>query len=197
MTTGAIEITRYPNRRLYDRSTGQYVTLQELEERIRNGQNIVVTDSKTGEDLTRSILTQMILEHHPERMELFPISFLHVLLRANDMALDWMRAYLRQSFAILEGMAPSSMSAPPVLPPTEWFESLGRAWQAPFAAAPFPFNFTSPQTPSSAASPPAPAESPPSASAANDRDALLARLQQLEQRLGQLEGQRPGRRRSK
>lgn len=54
MSADAIEITRYPNRRLYDRSTGQYVTLQELEERVRQGQNIAVTDSKSGDDLTRA-----------------------------------------------------------------------------------------------------------------------------------------------
>src|SRR5262245_48844890 len=60
-------ITRYPNRRLYDRSQTRYVTLPEIAELVRKGRTVTVRDSKTGEDLTRSILTQIILEHHPER----------------------------------------------------------------------------------------------------------------------------------
>lgn len=173
MSADAIEITRYPNRRLYDRSTGQYVTLQELEERVRQGQNIAVTDSKSGDDLTRAILTQMILERHPERMELFPISFLHLMLRTNDMALDWMRSYLQQIFSHLESLTFPVAAAPPLMPPFDWFK-------------PFLVNWPLPPTPLSP-TPPQPVESVGPVPPVDDKEALAGRIEQLESRLRELE----------
>lgn len=152
MSDPTIEVTRYPNRRLYDRSRGQYVTLQELEQLVRDGRTICVRDSKTGEDLTRTILTQIILERFPERMDLIPVPLLHMLLRANDLALDWLRTYLRQSLAFLEQMPGSMLSsaftppqafttppsftpptpfaaATPFTPPVDWMRSLFAPWQ--------------------------------------------------------------------
>src|SRR5262249_54633549 len=77
-----VQITRYPNRRLYDRSQGKYVTLKDIEAVVQRGGNVVVKDSKTGEDFTRSVLTQIILENHPERMELFPVPLFHWMIRS-------------------------------------------------------------------------------------------------------------------
>ena len=55
-------IKKYPNRRLYDTDTSTYITLAEVRQLVMAHQNVVVRDAKTGEDLTRSILLQIILE---------------------------------------------------------------------------------------------------------------------------------------
>ncbi|MCA9213708.1 MAG: polyhydroxyalkanoate synthesis regulator DNA-binding domain-containing protein [Planctomycetales bacterium] len=107
----AVEITRYPNRRLYDRSTKQYVTLGEIEEMVRSGTNICVRDSKSKEDLTRVILTQILIERHPERLQMFPVALLHEALRADQMAFDWLKAYLSQAQAFMNSL-PSSAATP-------------------------------------------------------------------------------------
>ena len=120
MSAEPVEIRRYPNRRLYDRSRRRYVTLQEIEELVHQGRTVLVRDSRTGEDLTRSILTQILLERHPEKMEMFPVAMLHAILRANDLALEFLRGYLRQSLAALEAVqkaAPASSASLPTPAP--------------------------------------------------------------------------------
>jgi polyhydroxyalkanoate synthesis repressor PhaR len=115
-------ITRYPNRRLYDRSQARYVTLPEIAELVRKGGTVTVRDSKTGEDLTRSILTQIILEHYPERMELFPVSVLNSIIQANDTALHFLREYLQQSLTYLDLLQrPAAVN--PLLLPLQWMRS--------------------------------------------------------------------------
>src|SRR5215469_10884894 len=104
MSTEPIQIRRYPNRRFYDRSRSCYITLGDIEDLVLEGRSIVVQDSRTGEDLTRQILTQILLERHPEKIELFPAALLQGLLRANDLALDFWGTYLRQALSVLEGL---------------------------------------------------------------------------------------------
>lgn len=99
-----IEITRYPNRRLYDRSGKKYVTLGDIEAMVLEGRNVSVRDNKSDEDLTRVILMQILLERHPERIKLFPAAVLHEILRADQMALDWMAVYFGQAKSMLDGM---------------------------------------------------------------------------------------------
>ena len=118
-----ISIKRYPNRRLYDRQARRYITLQDLEDLVLGGKKIEVRDSRTGDDLTRSILTQILLERHPEKMEMFPVAMLHGILQANDLVLDFLRSYLRQSLAILEQMQqPTHLS--PFLAPMDWMRAI-------------------------------------------------------------------------
>jgi len=121
--TEVISIKRYPNRRLYDRQARRYITLQDLEDLVLGGKQIEVRESRTGEDLTRSILTQILLERHPEKMELFPVAMLHGILRANDLVLDFLRSYLRQSLAILEQMQQPTRLAP-FLAPMDWMRAM-------------------------------------------------------------------------
>jgi polyhydroxyalkanoate synthesis repressor PhaR len=118
-----VAITRYPNRRLYDRTQGRYVTLQEIAELVRQGKTVAVRDSKTGEDLTRSILTQIILEHHPERMDLLPIAVLNCMIRANGTTLMFLRDYFRQALAYLELLQRSAPVNPFALP-MAWMRTL-------------------------------------------------------------------------
>jgi polyhydroxyalkanoate synthesis repressor PhaR len=118
-----VPITRYPNRRFYDRNQSRYVTLQEIAELVRQGKTVEVRDSKTGDDLTRSILTQIILEHHPERMDLFPVAVLNSMIRANETTLMFLRDYFRQALAYLE-LLQRSASVNPFALPMAWMRTL-------------------------------------------------------------------------
>jgi polyhydroxyalkanoate synthesis repressor PhaR len=84
-------VKKYANRRLYNTATSSYVTLDELSRMVRAGKHFVVYDAKTGEDLTRSILTQIILEEDSKGRNLLPINFLRQLIGYYD---DSLRAFL-------------------------------------------------------------------------------------------------------
>src|SRR5438477_4194821 len=73
-------VKKYANRRLYNTATSSYVTLEDLAKMIKDGGNFVVYDAKTGEDITRSVLTQIIVEQEQKGQNLLPISFLRQLI---------------------------------------------------------------------------------------------------------------------
>ena len=162
-----VEITRYPNRRLYDRNQKKYVTLGEIEAMILGGQNVRVRDSKSEEDLTRVILVQILIERHPERMKLFPVNFLHEILRADQLSLDWLTVYFGQAKTLMDGLAVPGST--PFVPGMD-------VWQAFMSAPPRPN-----------ASPPA-ADTPKSDTGEPEsRQQMADRLAELERRLEQLE----------
>ncbi len=75
-------IKKYANRRLYHTGTSSYVTLEDLAALVRNGEEFVVYDAKTGDDLTRSVLAQIIFEEENKTgNSLLPIAFLRQLIR--------------------------------------------------------------------------------------------------------------------
>ncbi len=74
-------IKKYANRRLYHTGTSSYVTLEDLAQMVRAGEDFVVTDAKTGEDITRSVLTQIIFEQENKGQFLLPIAFLRQLIQ--------------------------------------------------------------------------------------------------------------------
>jgi len=75
-------IKKYANRRLYDTATSQYIVLSDIVELIRDGTEFVIEDAKTGEDLTRSILNQIIFEQETQPKEfLFPLEFQKQLIK--------------------------------------------------------------------------------------------------------------------
>ena len=74
-------IKKYANRRLYNTDTSTYVTLEDLAEMVRSQRDFVVFDAKTGEDLTHSVLTQIIVEQESRGTNLLPIGFLRQLIR--------------------------------------------------------------------------------------------------------------------
>ena len=75
-------IKKYANRRLYHTGTSTYVTLEDLARMVREGEDFVVYDAKSGEDLTRSVLAQIIFEQeNKEGQNLLPITFLRQLIR--------------------------------------------------------------------------------------------------------------------
>ena len=76
-------IKKYANRRLYHTGTSTYVTLEDLAHMVREGEDFVVYDAKTGEDITRSVLTQIIFEEESKQGQntLLPVTFLRQLIR--------------------------------------------------------------------------------------------------------------------
>jgi polyhydroxyalkanoate synthesis repressor PhaR len=77
-----ITIKKYANRRLYNTGTSTYVTLEDLATMVKDGENFVVYDAKTNEDITRSVLAQIIFEQeNKEGQNLLPINFLRQLIR--------------------------------------------------------------------------------------------------------------------
>jgi polyhydroxyalkanoate synthesis repressor PhaR len=77
-----VTIKKYANRRLYNTGTSTYVTLEDLASMVKGGQDFVVYDAKTGEDITRSVLAQIIFEQeNKEGQNLLPINFLRQLIR--------------------------------------------------------------------------------------------------------------------
>jgi polyhydroxyalkanoate synthesis repressor PhaR len=77
----AVVIKKYANRRLYNTATSTYVTLDDLSSMVKSGTDFVVYDAKTGEDITRSVLTQIIFEEEGKGTNLLPINFLRQLIR--------------------------------------------------------------------------------------------------------------------
>ncbi|MBI4184846.1 MAG: polyhydroxyalkanoate synthesis repressor PhaR [Proteobacteria bacterium] len=75
-----ITIKKYANRRLYNTATSSYITLDHLAQMVRDGQDFIVYDAKTGEDLTRAVLTQIIFEEEGKGQNLLPIGFLRSLI---------------------------------------------------------------------------------------------------------------------
>src|SRR3954447_22613293 len=78
---GPVIIKKYANRRLYNTQTSSYVTLDHLCEMVKEGMDFEVRDARTGEDITRSVLTQIIFEEENKGQNLLPIRFLRQLIR--------------------------------------------------------------------------------------------------------------------
>ena len=80
-TTEPTTIKKYANRRLYNTGTSTYVTLEDLGAMLKAGEDFVVFDAKTNEDITRQVLTQIIFEQEGKGQNLLPITFLRQLIR--------------------------------------------------------------------------------------------------------------------
>lgn len=93
-----VVIKKYANRRLYNTATSSYVTLDFLSEMVKDGQDFVVYDAKTGEDITRSVLTQIIFEEENKGQNLLPIQFLRQLIQFyGDSLQSFVPSYLEMS----------------------------------------------------------------------------------------------------
>jgi len=80
-STGKVTIKKYANRRLYDTESSAYITLDRLAQMVREGREFEVVDAKTGEDITRQVLTQIIVDEEARGGEtMLPINFLKQLI---------------------------------------------------------------------------------------------------------------------
>ncbi len=75
-----VVIQKYANRRLYNKATSSYITLDDLAKMVKEGVEFVVNDAKTGEDITRKVLTQIIFEEEARGQNLLPVQFLRQLI---------------------------------------------------------------------------------------------------------------------
>jgi polyhydroxyalkanoate synthesis repressor PhaR len=101
-TANAVVIKKYANRRLYNTATSTYVTLDDLADMVKRGTDFVVYDAKTGEDITRPVLTQIIFEEEGKGQNLLPIRFLRQLIRFyGDSMQAFVPGYLEMSLESL------------------------------------------------------------------------------------------------
>jgi polyhydroxyalkanoate synthesis repressor PhaR len=104
-------IKKYQNRRLYDTSAGRYVNLEDVAAMIREGVDVQVVDAKTGEDLTRVVLTQIILEDAKDQPTGLPLELLRQLIVASDRAgRDFIMWYLKSAFDAYHNVRSAALS---------------------------------------------------------------------------------------
>jgi polyhydroxyalkanoate synthesis repressor PhaR len=195
-----ITIKKYANRRLYNTATSSYVTLDHLCQMVKDGIDFVVFDAKTGEDITRSVLTQIIVEEESKGgQNLLPINFLRQLIsfygdnlqfllpRYLEQSMDsfalnqeQMRKYLRESFG---GMFPFSRFEELGKQNMAFLEQAMRMWN-PFKAA------TDKAAADKAASDAAAGGSGGAKPAAESLDALKAQMDALQRQLEALTRQK-------
>ncbi len=95
-----VVVKKYANRRLYNTETSSYITLDSLAEMIRDGRDFIVFDAKTNDDITRGVLTQIIVEEESKGRALLPTSFLRQLIAVyGDSVQSLMPRYLEQAMS--------------------------------------------------------------------------------------------------
>lgn len=128
--TGARVIKKYPNRRLYDTDTSSYITLAEVKHLVMDNESFMVRDAKTGEDLTRSILLQIILEEEASGSPMFTASVLASIIRFYGHAMQgFMGGYLEKNMQVLMEMQTKLGDPSAVLAPELWTQYM--ALQSP------------------------------------------------------------------
>lgn len=162
--TNVLQIKKYPNRRYYDATRRCHVTLHEVYDLVVAGNDICVMDSKTGEDITNLILFQVLLEKDQPKLELFPASVLHMMIRSNRQALHsafegLFGPFLRMvasSHRQFDSYLRTTM-APGILSPLEWAQQMLRT----FPGASAPSNGHEPTVESTSSDEPPPEEDQP------------------------------------
>jgi polyhydroxyalkanoate synthesis repressor PhaR len=169
MPEAVIEIKRYPNRRFYDLSASRYISQEDIEKLVLEGKKVEIRDSQTGEELTRSVLTRILLDRQPDKMLLFPTDMLHFILRANDVSVGFLRDYFRHSLTYLDYLSRHNPAASSLTRPMHWV----KAWLNSMALQDADGD-----------------QPPPDADGiGGDAVRLAQRIEQLEDRLKQLEAQ--------
>ncbi len=174
MSEELVKIKRYPNRRFYDLSASKYISQEDIEKLVVDGRKVEIRNSQTGKEITRTVLTRIILERQPEKMLLFPTEMLHFILRANDVSTGFLRDYFQHSVTYLEYLSRHSAAASTLAQPMHWV----KAW----------LDGIKPRTPVLQTEDDKPPQT--TEESHNDKASRLAeRVEQLEERLQQLEAQ--------
>ena len=93
-----ILIKKYPNRRLYNTETSEYITIKDVAELIKSGNRVEVKDANTGEDVTALVLTQIIMDKAKNNQGLLPVSLLHLVIQFGENLLhDFFEKYLEKT----------------------------------------------------------------------------------------------------
>lgn len=123
-------IKKYPNRRLYDTNTSSYITMAEIKQLVMANEPFVVRDAKTGEDLSRSILLQIILEEEAGGTPMFSTSVLASIIRFyGDAMQGFMGGYLEKNIETLQDMQNRLAQQSQGMTPEMWSRFM--AMQAP------------------------------------------------------------------
>jgi polyhydroxyalkanoate synthesis repressor PhaR len=193
-----ITIKKYANRRLYNTATSSYVTLDHLAEMVKEGAEFVVTDAKTGEDITRSVLTQIIVEQEGKGQNLLPIKFLRQIIGFyGDSLGGLLPRYLESSmeqFSQNEGHMRRAMQETfKGLFPMSRLEDMGKQNMALFENAMKmfnPFGTIGGGAAGRTAAPPSAAQTAPAAKT-DDIDALRSQLNAMQSQLERLVKDKP------
>ena len=192
--TDRVIIKKYANRRLYNTRSSAYVTLEHLSEMVKDGTDFVVFDAKTGEDITRSVLTQIIFDEESRGQNLLPIQFLRQLIRFyGDSMQAFLPSYLELSLDSFtrqqERMRGQVVGAVGAAPGIGFLEDQVRQNLVLFNRAMkmfSPFNFT-PQPGDVPAAEPAAAEAPPAKPATDTSlDDLKQRIEEMQAQIARL-----------
>jgi polyhydroxyalkanoate synthesis repressor PhaR len=128
MNRPRVVIKKYENRRLYDTTNSRYINLDEVAQLVKEGHDVEVVDAATGEDLTRLVLTQIIVEHAKEPDSAFPIDVLRQMVVASgkvtqEGAVNYMKAvfdmYQNAFRAVTPPLAPFDFLRAPQAAPAE------------------------------------------------------------------------------
>jgi polyhydroxyalkanoate synthesis repressor PhaR len=198
-TAEPVTIKKYANRRLYNTGTSTYVTLEDLAAMVKTGEDFVVYDAKTGEDITRSVLTQIIVEEESKGGQtLLPIPFLRQLISFyGDSLQGVVPQYLEMSmsqFARNQEQMRSYLQNAFGFNPFQQFESMGKQNMAMFENAMRMFNPFGKGQPGAGGVPPSQAngqepakpETPTAASNEAAIDDLKRKLDELQGQLAEL-----------
>jgi polyhydroxyalkanoate synthesis repressor PhaR len=176
-----VVVKKYANRRLYNTETSSYVTLEDLAAMIRAGREFTVHDAKTGEDISRSVLTQIIVEEESKGRNLLPESFLrHLIGFYGDSLQTVLPRYLdlaMAGFARQQEQMRRSVEQTMVLP-FSGLEEMGKQQKAMMERAMSLF------------SPFLPPEPPPAPSASPSVEDLQAEIKALKQQIEALRGEK-------
>ena len=128
-------IKKYPNRRLYDTARSAYVTLAEIRDLVMASEPVVVRDARTGENLTRSILLQIILEAEAAGEPMFSEELLANLIRFYGQAMQgFMGPFLEQQLRLVAQWQSRLGEQTRTISPEAWGQ-LMRQWPSPFLSA--------------------------------------------------------------
>ncbi len=119
-------IKKYPNRRLYDTTTSTYITLAEVKQLVMASENLVVRDAKRSEDITRSILLQIILEEEAGGAPMFSEAVLANIIRFYGHAMQgFMGSYLEKNIQMFTDMQARLAEQSPGMTPEAWAKFMG------------------------------------------------------------------------
>jgi polyhydroxyalkanoate synthesis repressor PhaR len=169
MAQKSILIKKYENRRLYDATNSRYVNLEEVAQMLQKGDDVRVVDATSGEDITRLILTQIIVEDAKAPDSKFPLDILRQMVVASGRASQ--DTALRYMKAMLDIYQNSYRAMSPAINPFEFIQNPG------FAARGAAVDSPPVEAPESAQQAPS---KPPKTSEAEDVDGLKKRLAELE-----------------
>lgn len=186
-----VVIKKYANRRLYNTAASSYVTLDHLSEMVRENIDFIVIDAKTGDDITRSVLTQIIFEQESKGQSMLPVQFLRRLIRFyGDQMQGFLPPYLEMSMESFsnaqETMRENMSRAFGATTPMAAFEEQAQRNMALFQQA------LSMWSPFAAGMPGAPAKTPPSDEAATKDQQLADLRRQMEAMQKQLDAMSRG-----